>query len=93
MEVIIKKSYLKDLKKVPKPIFAASDFIIDKLKASTSLENSGVDYIKMEGQKKGENYYRIRIGDWRIGIEYVSPTIVIICILSRGTIYKKFPPQ
>ncbi len=81
------------MKKVSKPIFAASDSIIDKLKSSTSLENSGVDYVKMEGQKKGENYYRIRLGDWRIGIEYVNPTIIIICILSRGTIYKKFPPQ
>ena len=81
------------MKKVPKPIFAASDTIIDKLRASTSLENSGVDYIKMEGQKKGENYYRIRINDWRMGIEYVNPKVVIICILSRGTIYKKFPPQ
>ncbi len=92
MEVIIKKSYLKDLKKVPKPIFIAADYVIDKLKSSTSLENSGVDCIKMEGQKKGENYYRIRIGDWRMGIEYVKPGIIIICILSRGTIYKKFPP-
>ncbi len=63
MEVIIKKSYLKDLKKVPKAIFSASDTVIDKLKSSSSLENSGLDYIKMEGQKKGENYYRVRIGD------------------------------
>ncbi len=93
MEVVLKKSYLKDLKKVPKPIFAAADSVIDKLKASTSLENSGVDYIKMEGQKKDENFYRIRIGDWRMGIEYVNPKTIIICLLSRGTIYKKFPPQ
>lgn len=93
MEVIIKKSYLKDLKKVPNPVFVASDTVIDKLKSSTSLENSGLDYTKMEGQKKGENYFRIRIGDWRIGIQYLNPRIVIITILHRGMIYKKFLPQ
>jgi mRNA interferase RelE/StbE len=93
MEVIIKKGYLKDLRRVPKAIFLASDLVIDKLKASSSLENSHVDYTKMDGQKKGENYYRIRIGDWRMGIEYVDPNIVIICILKRGDIYKHFPPR
>ena len=93
MEVIIKKSYLKDLRKVPKPIFLACDAVIDKLKSSTSLENSGVDYIKMEGQKKGENYYRILVADWRIGVEYVNPKIIIITILSRGNVYKHFPPK
>lgn len=90
MEVTIKKGFLKDLKKVPKPVFEASDAVIDKLKSSTSLENSGLDHIKMEGQKKGENYYRIRIGEWRMGIEYVNPQIVVITILHRGTIYKNF---
>ena len=93
MEVIIKKGYLKDFKKAPRPIFVAADSVIDKLKTSTSLENSGVDYIKMEGQKRGENYYHIRVGNWRIGLEYVNPTVVIICILSRGNIYKHFPPK
>ena len=93
MEVIIKKSYLKDLRKVPKTIFLACDSVIDKLRASSSLEDSGVDYIKMEGQKKGESYYRIRVADWRIGVEYVNPKIIIITILSRGNVYKHFPPK
>jgi mRNA interferase RelE/StbE len=93
MEVIIKKGYLKDLKKVPKTIFLAYDAIIDKLKASSSPEKSSVDYTRMDGQKKGENYYRIRLGDWRMGIDYVKPNIIIICILKRGDVYKHFPPK
>ncbi len=93
MEVIIKKSYLKDLRKVPPPIFKAADSVIDKLKLSDSLESSGVDYTKMEGQRKGENYYRIRVGDYRMGIEYISPKVIVICILTRGNIYKHFPPD
>jgi mRNA-degrading endonuclease RelE of RelBE toxin-antitoxin system len=93
MEIIIKKGYLKDLKKVPKTIFLASDATIDKLKASSSLEKSGVDYTTMDGQKKGENYYRIRTYDWRMGIDYVKPNIIIICILKRGDVYKYLPPK
>lgn len=93
MEVILKKSYLKDLRKVHKNVFLLADATLDKLKAASSLENSGVDYTKMSGQKKGENYYRIRIGDYRIGIEYVNPKIIIICILIRGNVYKHFPPK
>ncbi|MBX9782631.1 MAG: hypothetical protein K2X48_04970 [Chitinophagaceae bacterium] len=56
-----------------------------------SLESSGLDYKKMDGQKKGESYYRIRVGDWRIGLEYLHPKIIVITVLHRGTIYKKFP--
>ena len=93
MEIVIKKSYLKDLKRVPKAIFLASDIVIDKLKASASLESSGVDYTKIDGQKKGENYYRIRVGDWRIGVDYVNPKVIIVCILKRGDVYKHFPSK
>lgn len=92
MEVILKKSYLKDLRKVHKNIFWLADQTIDTLKSAASFEDSGLDYKKMSGQKEGENYYRIRVGDYRIGVEYANPTIIIICILSRGNVYKHFPP-
>lgn len=66
--------------------------ILKTLRTARSLESSGVDYKKMQGQKKGGNYYRIRIGQWRIGIEYIDPEIIVITVLSRGNIYKHFPP-
>lgn len=88
MEVIFKKSFAKTLKLTPKPIQQASREVIEKLSAAKSLETAGVDYKKLEGQKKGTNYYRIRIGDWRIGIEYIKPDVIMITILHRGTIYK-----
>ena len=94
MEVIVKKSFLKVIKTVPKPVQdTVKEIITEKLPRAKSLEDSGLDYKKMEGQKKGENYYRIRVGDWRIGVEYVNPRIIIITILSRGNIYKRFPPK
>jgi mRNA interferase RelE/StbE len=93
VEIIFKKSFIKALQATPKSVQEATAVVIDKLQNAPSLEKSGVDYKRMEGQKKGENYYRIRIGDWRIGIQYIKPKVIIITILSRGDIYKKFPPE
>jgi mRNA interferase RelE/StbE len=92
MEVAIARSFIKDLKSAPKPIQLAADAAIRKLIEASSLQTCGLDYTKMEGQRKGENYYRIRIGDWRMGMEYIHPKVIVLRILARGTIYKHFPP-
>ncbi len=93
MEVIITRSFLKDLRSKPKAVIRAVDELITQLEAAASLEKSGIDYKKMEGQKSGENYFRIRLGTWRIGIEYLHPKIIVIRILARGEVYKHFPPE
>jgi mRNA interferase RelE/StbE len=93
MEVIITKGFIKDLARLPKSVIAAADGIIDKLKAAKSLQDSGVHFEKMEGQKKGENYYRIRSGEYRIGIENINPKIIVLLIVKRNDIYKVFPPK
>ena len=43
---------------------------------------------KMEGFK---TFYRIRVGDYRIGVELRRDTILFIAIASRKDIYRKFP--
>ena len=91
MEVIITKGYLKDLKHLPKTIIAAADEVIDKLAASESLQDSGLDYKKLSGQKKSENYYRIRVGNYRIGCELINLSIILITIFNRQDDYKSFP--
>ncbi|MES2702701.1 MAG: type II toxin-antitoxin system RelE/ParE family toxin [Bacteroidota bacterium] len=93
MEVVILRSFLKDLRLKPKAVVLAAEELIAQLEASKNLELSGVDFKKMEGQKKGERYYRIRLGEWRVGIEYISPKIIVIRILARGEVYKHFPPH
>ncbi len=83
MEVIVTKGFLKDLRLCPKYIQEKAGSIIATLEKTETLNKSGLDYSKMEGQKKNENYYRIRVGDWRIGIELKMPGIIMITILSR----------
>ena len=90
MEVIITKKYVKELGKLPKSIIALSDAVIDKLPAAKSLQGNGIDITKMEGQKKDEKYYRIRVGDYRIGVNNSNPKNLVITIIHRDAIYKKF---
>jgi len=86
MEVTISRGFIEDIKSAPKPVQLAADAAIRKLIEAKSLQTSGLDHNKLEGQRKGENYYRIRIGDWRIGIECVPPNGVILRLLIRGAI-------
>jgi len=92
MEVIVTKTFLKDLRNKPRDVVDAVNKLIGILESADSLIHSGVDFKRLEGQKKEDNYYRIRIGSWRIGIEYVHPKIIVIRILARGEVYKHFPP-
>ncbi|GLU54276.1 type II toxin-antitoxin system RelE family toxin [Dyadobacter frigoris] len=93
MVVEFVKRFEKELKNAPRDIQKRVILIVEKLQAASSLETAEVDYKKMEGQKPGESYYRIRVGDWRIGVEYINPDITLLRLLSRGTVYKNFPPK
>jgi mRNA-degrading endonuclease RelE of RelBE toxin-antitoxin system len=99
MEITLRKSFIKELRKLPSKIQQKVMEILDQLEQANDMESSGVEYKYMEGQKKEQNYYRIRVAGWRMGLEYIPPTdenmatAIIVTILSRGDIYKKFPPK
>ncbi|MCH5597631.1 type II toxin-antitoxin system RelE family toxin [Niabella ginsengisoli] len=91
MKVSSVKSFAKDLKKLPAFVLKRVFEIIKVLETTNSLEESNLDYKKMKGAANDENYYRIRIGDYRIGIELKHPDVILIRVLARGEIYKYFP--
>jgi mRNA interferase RelE/StbE len=93
MEIIYKKQFLKDLERFPPKVQANVKLTLDKLYAAESLEAAQVDYARMEGQAGGQNYFRVRIGGFRMGLEYVDGRIIVMLIASRGDVYKKFPPR
>ena len=75
-----------------------------KIKDQSTLKNIRKNILELEN-KKGfveikslkkltgyKNYYRIRIGDYRLGFESTDEkTIRLIIITHRKDIYKKFP--
>lgn len=91
MEVIVQKRFLRELEQLPKTVIVAVDNTIDRLRNSKTLSESNLDYRKIQGTHKGENFYRIRLGNYRIGIELIQPTVIIITIFHRQDDYKAFP--
>jgi len=43
---------------------------------------------KMQGY---DTFYRIRLGDYRIGIEVAADQVILVRILHRKDIYRYFP--
>ena len=89
MKVEFDKSFEKSLSKIQNPIILQRlSRIITQLEVSSSL--SQVRNIKkLTGYSK---YYRIRIGDYRIGLELINRTTIrCIIIVHRKDIYKIFP--
>ncbi len=90
MEVIVTKKFVKELKPLPKPIQLAVKFVLIKLTQAKSLQDSGFDFTKMEGAKKDEKYYRIRVGDYRIGLENKTRKLLLLQLFTEVRFTKNF---
>ncbi len=88
MNVRIDKSFEKDIKKIKdKVLLAKIADTIEKVQASTNQEE-----IKNIKKLKGfQSYYRIRIGDYRIGLSIEETKVDFIRFLPRKDVYKYFP--
>ncbi len=88
MIVKYKKSFLKDIKlirdvKTKKQI---SNLIAEFKKAESITEIKNVK--KLKGSS---NYYRIRIGSYRLGFKLDVNEVILYRFLPRKEIYRKFP--
>jgi len=67
---------------------------LDKIKDIINACKAARDLSELSQIKKLQGYdsfYRIRLGDYRIGIEVVEDEIIFIRFLHRKDIYKYFP--
>lgn len=89
MEVLYTKTFLKDLSKVqpPKRRKQIELFVFEILPTSLSLKGLG-SAEKMSGF---DHHYKIRFGDYRIGLQKNAKTIELHRVLNRKEIYKFFP--
>jgi len=88
MKVAYEAAFLRDLKRVrSKKVRRRVQRVIEEVKkASAPHEILGLT--KLHGY---ETFYRIRVGDYRIGIEIVDDTIIFVRFLHRRDIYRYFP--
>jgi mRNA interferase RelE/StbE len=88
MIVEIDRRFQKDINSVKDTQLNVSVIrVIKQIQSSNNLLE-----IKNIRKLKGfKNLYRIRLGDYRIGLEYTKEKITIIRLLHRKTIYDQWP--
>jgi len=89
MEVQYRQSFLKDLKNLKgTPAYQRIfEIAFTTLPAAQNIEEIS-NVVAMQGCV---NRYRIRVGDYRIGIELSDNTIEIIRTMHRKEFYRYFP--
>ncbi len=88
MNVEFSESFLKDLKAVKdKSVLAKVKAAIEASEQADTLDQI-TQLKKMRGSRE---YFRIRIGDFRLGLKLEGDTLVFIRFLNRKDIYRYFP--
>lgn len=90
MEVLFKKSFIRDFEKLPEDIKArVRDICMDvfpELRELSHFESASLK--KLKGFR---SYYRIRVGSYRIGFKKEENRVVFMRVLHRKDIYRRFP--
>jgi len=88
MKTAFKASFLKAIKKIDSNQLKAdiANAILNVESAESLIQISQLK--KLKGYKQ---YYRIRIGDYRIGIKIEGDTVFFVEIDHRSNIYRIFP--
>ena len=88
MNVEFKSSFVKDLKEIKeKQLQGQIRELIEKVESSANITE--LDHTKkLSGS---DVYYRIRLGDYRVGLKIENNTVYFIRFLHRKDIYRYFP--
>ena len=88
MKVEYHKSFERDLQRVrDQNLLDRVEAVLVELEGSEDLDS--ISNIKT--MKGHPDYFRVRIGDFRLGFKRIDGGVRIIRFLSRGDIYRKFP--
>ena len=90
MKIEFKRNFKEDLKKIKdKTVLQKVKELINAIEEAKSL--SDIQNINIKKIKGYEDYYRIRSGNYRIGIKLEGDKVIFVRILHRKDIYKYFP--
>lgn len=88
MIVTFRKSFEKDLSKLrDADLLQKVQAVIEEAEAAVNL----VDINNLKKLKADGNYYRIRVGNYRIGLVLDKTEIVFVRVLHRKEVYRYFP--
>lgn len=88
MNIEFRKTFEKDLRKINDgSLLAKVKSVIIAVEAANSLD----DIANLKKLKGDEGYFRIRIGDYRLGLFLDGETILFVRIIHRREFYRYFP--
>ena len=87
MKIIATKTFEKQFSKSPAYVKKKVADLYLKIEAAKSWE----DIHAIKEMKGHENIYRIRVVDYRIGVQIVEQTLKLVVIMHRKEIYRFFP--
>ncbi|MGC9395738.1 MAG: type II toxin-antitoxin system RelE family toxin [Anaerolineae bacterium] len=88
MKVIFKNSFLKDLRRIKERALAMRvKEVIESIEQAPTLQ----EVTNLKQLKGSTGYYRIRVGDYRIGLRLDGETITLVRFLHRKEVYRYFP--
>ncbi|HIP73221.1 MAG TPA: type II toxin-antitoxin system RelE/ParE family toxin [Anaerolineae bacterium] len=88
MKIFFESSFGKDLKSIKnKELYRRVENLIAEVKTANELS----EIRQLKKMRGYTTFYRIRLGNYRIGIEALGNEIVFVRILHRRDIYKYFP--
>lgn len=88
MRIEVQKSFEKDVENISDTKLAIQlNTIIEDLENCKSL----IEIKNLKKLKGKGNYYRIRIGSYRLGLKLEEETITLLRFLNRKDIYTYFP--
>ena len=88
MRVEFRKSFLKDLQRIrDAEIKKRLRQVIAQIEAARTLsEIRGIKRLR-----GGKQYYRVRMGDYRLGLLVEEDTVIFVRFLHRKEVYRYFP--
>lgn len=88
MKIKYEASFERDLKNIKeKKLLQRLKSTINEIKEASD-PSSIKNLRKLSGY---ETYYRIRIGDYRVGLEIIQDEVILTRVLHRKDVYKYFP--
>jgi len=88
LKVDFKKSFLRDLKRIKEArVKERLREIVETIENAKCLQDIG----NLDKLKYGDHYYRIRIGDYRLGLILEDDTVILVRFLHRKDLYRYFP--
>ena len=88
MKVEFRESFAKDLKCVKdNSLLKRAKEVIEAVEEADSL----ADISNLKKLKGGGNYFRLRVGDYRVGVTLENDVVIFVRFLNRKDIYKYFP--